>query len=243
MADEYFIQAGLVFIYLLSFFSLAATIVRLVFVVRFDKKIYDVSNVKERIDYSYWATIEITTAIICANLPALPALYRRLTGRDKLLPISGSSSKANNQTSAFSHSRLAKNWMDEKWSILLQTTARRTGSGTGTGRTESDDASSSQRSLTGFNTGNAKNSHIVEMNEIGVLPPSQSSYKSSHVSYRGKEEGLAGVGTSSGESLVLPPLPASEGVSVIYGGDAARREKEESVIYRTDEINVTKSLA
>ena len=136
------------------------------------------SNIAERMDYSYWAMLEITTAIMCANLPALPALYRRITGRDKVLPTAASNSKPNNQTSGLSRSNLAKGWFDEKWSSLLQHTTRRTS----TDRSRTDGASSSKGSLTYFDNEKSKNDHVVEINGIGVLPPSKGSFKSSHVS-------------------------------------------------------------
>ena len=240
------LQAGLVFIYLLSFFSLAATVVRLLFVVRFSNKINDVTNIKERIEYSYWAMLEITTAIICANLPALPALYRRVTGRDKVLPLSASNSKSNTQTAALSHSRSAKKWLDSKWSRLLQTT-RQTGSGTGRSRIggTGGGTSSSQTSLTNFNTAGTKNDHVVEINEIGVFSPSRSSFKSgSHMSEKGKE-GAAAVdaGASCGLSLVLPPPPGSGEFSVGRGSGAGIVGGEEGGIQRTDVIHVERSLA
>ena len=35
-----------------------------------------VDHMKKRIDYTYWAIIEIMTAIMCANLPAMPSFIR-----------------------------------------------------------------------------------------------------------------------------------------------------------------------
>ena len=37
----------------------------------------------QRVDYSLWAMLEIMTAIMCANLPALPALYRHYAAKSK----------------------------------------------------------------------------------------------------------------------------------------------------------------
>ena len=37
----------------------------------------------QRVDYSLWAMLEIMTAIMCANLPALPALYRYFVTKSK----------------------------------------------------------------------------------------------------------------------------------------------------------------
>lgn len=225
---------------------MAATIVRLVFVVKFDKKIYDVSNIAERMDYSYWAMLEITTAIICANLPALPALYRRVTGRDKVLPIAASNSKSNTQMSGISRPYLAKRWFDEKWSSLLQHTTRHTSSE----RSRTDGASSlSKASLTNSYNEKSKNDHIAEINGIGVLPPTKGSLKSSRVSVWAKEDGFVGtggdqvvnigVGDTSGESLILPLPPMTESSSVDKHSGIGPREREtEEVIYRTDEINV-----
>lgn len=142
-------------------------------------------------DYSYWAMLEITTAIICADLPALPALYRRVTGRDKVLPITASNSKSNTQISGISRPYLAKRWFDEKWSSLLQHTTRRTS----TERSRTDGASSlSKASLTNSDNEKSKNDHVAEINGIGVLPPSKGSLKSGRVSAWAKENGSVGAG-------------------------------------------------
>lgn len=67
---------GLVTIYLLSFFSLAATIARLVSVIKISESVTRNATVlmQQRIIYSLWVTVEIMTVVICANLPTMPAL-------------------------------------------------------------------------------------------------------------------------------------------------------------------------
>ena len=90
---------GLIFIYLLSFFSLAATIVRLHSVIQFDSNIRQVQSLTQRMAYSYWAMLEIMTAIMCANLPALPALHRYVTSKFKKEPFNVSHSSSQTSTS------------------------------------------------------------------------------------------------------------------------------------------------
>lgn len=72
---------GLIIIYLLSFLSLGATIARLVIIVR-SQQLIDRENLlqlmAQRINFAYWAIIEVTTIIICANLPTMPVLARSI---------------------------------------------------------------------------------------------------------------------------------------------------------------------
>lgn len=50
-------------------------------VVKFDSQIRQMESVSKRIDYSLWAMLEITTAIICANLFPLTALWRHMKAK------------------------------------------------------------------------------------------------------------------------------------------------------------------
>ena len=68
---------GLLIIYLLSFLSLGATLAQLVNIVQNVElgNVYDpVEAMSHRIKYIYWAIVEVTTLIICANLPTMPVL-------------------------------------------------------------------------------------------------------------------------------------------------------------------------
>lgn len=67
---------------------------RLVVVTRFTNVSDQLGIIEHRINYAYWAIIEIMTVIICANLPAMPALIRR--GRRDLSTVSPSSSRYGN---------------------------------------------------------------------------------------------------------------------------------------------------
>ena len=49
--------------------------------------------------YSYWAMLEIMTAIMCANLPALPALHRYVMNKFKKEPTNVSQSNGQTSTS------------------------------------------------------------------------------------------------------------------------------------------------
>ena len=50
-------------------------------VVEFDSHIQQMKSVSKRIDYSLWAMLEIMTAIICANLFPLTALWRHMKAK------------------------------------------------------------------------------------------------------------------------------------------------------------------
>lgn len=50
-------------------------------VINFDSHIRQMASVSKRIDYSLWAMLEIMTAIICANLFPLTALWRYMKAR------------------------------------------------------------------------------------------------------------------------------------------------------------------
>ena len=63
---------------------------RLVAVHRFTNVSASLDVVEHRINYAYWAIIELMTVIICANLPAMPALIRR--GKRNLSKVSPPSS-------------------------------------------------------------------------------------------------------------------------------------------------------
>ncbi len=65
---------GLIVVYLLGFFTLATTLLRLGEGVRYYKIEDFVEKRRKCIIFSVWAVIETNTALICANLPALSAL-------------------------------------------------------------------------------------------------------------------------------------------------------------------------
>ena len=74
--------AGLLVIYLISFLSVGVTIARLVRVAQFVLTDSIFALMERRIDLTYFAIIEIMTIIMCANLPAMPALVRHM-GRSR----------------------------------------------------------------------------------------------------------------------------------------------------------------
>lgn len=69
--------AGLIVIYIICGVSLVATIVRLTMVNNYYESYATVERVVNRVQYIYWGIIEIATAITCANIPALPILFRQ----------------------------------------------------------------------------------------------------------------------------------------------------------------------
>ena len=70
---------GLIIIYALSFLSLAATIVRLYMVVVYNSAEGILHGGIARLDYICWTNVEMTTAITCANLPAMSSLIRQFS--------------------------------------------------------------------------------------------------------------------------------------------------------------------
>ena len=93
---------GLIIIYILSFLSLTATIVRLYMVFIYNRAENLLDGGVARLDYSCWTVVEIMTAIICANLPATSSLIRHCS-RSRI-----KATRAYQATSNFSN----------KWTVL-----------------------------------------------------------------------------------------------------------------------------
>lgn len=73
-----FFVAGLIIIYVLCGVSLVATIIRLIMVAQFTESGNPLEGAVNRVKYVYWGVIEIATAIICANIPTMPPLFRHV---------------------------------------------------------------------------------------------------------------------------------------------------------------------
>ena len=105
--------AGLIFIYILCCFSLIATIVRLVKVTQFSLFDERVEGITNRVEYLYWAVIEIATAITCANIPAMPSflryLWRRVKGRSSL-PASQTNGGNSRRSAGQSSNKFSSIW-------------------------------------------------------------------------------------------------------------------------------------
>ena len=97
-------SAGLVIIYLLSFFNLAVTIVRLDVVIRFAKLTNIFEAAAKRIEYAYWGVIEVMTVIMCANLPAMSAFLRFVGHDQKSSPSTSASTQHHSSPSSSSSS-------------------------------------------------------------------------------------------------------------------------------------------
>lgn len=88
------IPAGLVFLFSLGIFSLAATLVRLAMSTIFKNTKSYKENLQMQPRYSTWTQAEINIAIVCANMPALWTLAKWLIqGRSLTRPSAGSYDK------------------------------------------------------------------------------------------------------------------------------------------------------
>ena len=71
-----FFSVGLIIIYILSCISFFATVVRLTRVTESSYFIEGDDTGTRRVAYVYWAIIEVMTAAICANMPAMSSFFR-----------------------------------------------------------------------------------------------------------------------------------------------------------------------
>lgn len=243
---------GIVFIYLLSFVSVTATIVRLVSVLRFHSKITQRDLVSQRIDYSYWAILEIMTAIMCANLPALSALYRRTIGKDSsTFDASGSHA---NTGQAFASKRSFSRWVSSKSASLRQhSTVRPTVDDNGVAET-------SETNLTGYKGTNEG----IAFTEIEMNSPIKGSSYSTCETVKEEEQSTGSSGSampanvpdssitrlnkmvstlSSGSSPPPPPNPNSvEPSSIGEGEHGDRRARAAGIVPEGNEILQTREV-
>ena len=237
------IPVGLIFIYCLSFFSLAATAVRLSSVVRFSEKVLKLDLISERLNYNYWAILEVATAIICANLPATPAFYRHVTGKGTKTTITGSS-LGGTGPSRLSRSFI-RHWFTEKSTTLRQTTNR-----TGTGN-NMNDGSISQTGL----TSDDKGAYSVDINEMDVMSPSKGTSYSTRVTTKEDDQGNSAKAVSGpaerGSRFYNNEMITSKPPKVISKTRSSDNEddglqlsflEQRGKIYRTDEVNVERSI-
>ena len=107
-------------IYALSFLSLAATIARLIKVAQFAEAVDVEGMLSKRMDYTYWAVVEVMTAIVCANLPAMPFFVRRLSLSSLRFPrlASGSNGYCDNGEHASNYRSCLCMWMNKFLSWL-----------------------------------------------------------------------------------------------------------------------------
>lgn len=71
------VKFGILFLYLLATFSLSATLVRLVWSVKYLSMMDFLEKREALVEFSAWTVVEATTALICANLPPSTALLRK----------------------------------------------------------------------------------------------------------------------------------------------------------------------
>lgn len=237
------ILVGLIFIYCLSFFSVAATAVRLSSVVTFSEKVLQLDLVSERLNYNYWAVLEVATAIICANLPAVPAFYRHVTGKGTKPTVTGSS-QGGTRPSRLTHSFIRK-WFTEKSTSFRQST-NRTGAGTNL-----NDGSISQTGLTSGDKG----AYSVEINEMDIMSPTKSTSYSANVTTKEHDQSNSFNATNNpaerGSRFYNKEMASSKSTNITPTGRSSENEddglqlsfsQDQGKIFRTDEVNVERSM-
>ena len=178
---------------------MTATIVRLASVLRFIEKIKQLDLLSERIDYSYWAVLEMMTAIMCANLPALSAFYRKVTGKDGNTTNGHSSRAATGQ--ANTSKRSFSQWVGSKTASVRQYSANR--------RTINDSSvvdiadATSQTNLTNYKGGNGD----IAVTEFEMVSPTKGASYSTCETV--KEEGCSVVPLNHG----MPKATTSRSVA------------------------------
>ena len=221
---------------------MAATAFRLASVVRFNENVMRLDLVSERMNYSYWAVLEVMTAIMCANLPALPALYRHIAGKGNVTTTAGSGYNGS-RPSTFNRS-FFRQWFDIKATSMRQSSARH-----GAARSNFEAGSVSQTNLT-----SGKGFSGVESKEMEVMSPTNGSY-STYVTSTENEKNAVSVAVSSPirgsryysrGTADLKPSADSESSSVGSerqgGGMPPNTLQDDGRIYRTDEVNVESSI-
>ncbi|KAI9827953.1 MAG: hypothetical protein M1826_006149 [Phylliscum demangeonii] len=88
-------KLGLAFVFSLGIFSLVTTIIRLRTSIRFSRLKTLVEGIAMEPELSYWSDVELNTAIICANCPAISALFRGFS-KSRSTRASGSGGKRSN---------------------------------------------------------------------------------------------------------------------------------------------------
>ena len=136
------ISAGLVIIYLLSFFNLAVTIVRLDAVIEFANIANLFEAAAERVQYAYWGVIEVMTAIMCANLPAMSAFLRFVGHDQKSSPSASTSHQFLSSSPSFPN--ILRLWFNKSMRSIRMATS------SGSGRDVSSDSHTEERSTTDF---------------------------------------------------------------------------------------------
>ena len=236
-------------IYLLSFLSLGSTIARLVKVSVYSDIGNPLKTMRGRIDTIYWTIIEMMTVVICANLPAMPALLRYIKGSSTAAESPSSTLSSPHDDSmtrdsySIAHSKM-RSWYDSLTGSVHRHSVRVTSR-----KNHSNDSSTF---------------HSASMEEKGIGSRGQGSVDASEA---GKSDGspkaAATVSTNEYDvtSQTTAPSPcvgnkkprrsnSSSSVSGIplSASDAGRTYEDNSsghawdrVIYRTDEVSVKRS--
>ena len=155
----------------------------------------------QRIDYSYWAILEIMTAIMCANLPALSAFYRRTIGKDN--NTSNASGSHANTGQATGSKRSLSRWVSSKTASLRQlSTARQTANDNGI---VDDGGTTSETSLTGYKGANDG----VAFTEIEMVPPAKGSSYSTCETVKEEEQSAGSLANVMSTTITSCPLARS----------------------------------
>ena len=115
---------------MLGFFTFGTTVVRLVQAVQFRAVTDYVQRESKLTIFSIWSAIETTTALICANLPALSAMLKRaykkrvMCDRPNQLLNRISDTSFTESSSSYSDESLNEKFRDAKWNTRVRIEAR-----------------------------------------------------------------------------------------------------------------------
>ena len=242
-----------IFVYLLCCISLIATSIRFYYVTEFS--IYDsqISTIENRQRHMYWAQIEIVTAAICANLPAMPNFLRHFWRTAKSVISPSSLDRSNQSSTDYSNiscaehkdssrgfSRRSRSFVNKQFSTLRRNTL----TGMSSNSPNPPTLSTSLPDLP-----EEKVDVFVDVEAVSMeLVPRQkgTAHRTEVVSSAIAGNGNDGGGKNSHFSLPLPTRahrPQDTSRTAAGGRNLDMTGEPEQRIIRTDQVDVERSLA
>ena len=217
-------------IYALSFLSLAATITRLVKVAQFVQSTDVVDQMVRRLDYTYWAIIEIMTAIMCANLPAMPSLVRHVSrGPFKAFRVLPGSREHSGRSEDTKHPRFSlRKWVDRSINSLYNASD-------GSRKREGNRYSVSQMDLTG--------KRVITTNETLEFDMVPRTNVPDGIFRHSPQETNDDVSIMRDFLTTEPSRPSAEQVATVVQKDDVFEYPKEGTIHVTREIDVESNMA
>lgn len=199
------------------------TIVRLDVVIEFANLTDLFVAAADRIRYAYWGVIEVMTAIMCANLPAMSAFLRFVGHEQKSSPSTSVSHqyRSSSFSSSSSFPKVLRHWFNKS--------LRSVGVATGSGSRGSSGSHSGERSTTDFH----EKKDVSDFSDV--------TYLSSPI-----KGGRSRTGTGTDKANLTTTTTTT---TMAYNGrsDSELTRPKPSAgrqdgIYRTDEVEVESSL-